>query len=85
MAWLLGVAVGLGPMEAASAGPFGFADERNGSIYLNHSVVVLGTVIAAIAFALIPKPADRVESLSWLDRWLELRDELLSLARRVLR
>jgi len=56
-----------------------------GTICLDHTVILLNTLLNAIAFAIMPESKSRAEHLSWSDRFFELRDAILSLARRLIR
>lgn len=93
-AWLLGIGTGPGPLSlelsqesgiAPGGGPSGCAEEHNGIIYLDHSIIALGTLLNAVAIAIMPAATSRAESLSWSDRFWECVDEILSLARRLIR
>jgi hypothetical protein len=50
-----------------------------GTICLGHTVILLGTLLSAVSLAIMPKAKSRAEGLSWLDRFFELRDAILSL------
>jgi hypothetical protein len=56
-----------------------------GTICLDHTVILLGTLLHAIALTIMPKTKSRAEDLSWKDRFWELCDAILSLARRLIR
>jgi hypothetical protein len=47
--------------------------------------IVAGTLVCAIALALMPKAVTRSEDLSWPDRFWELHAAVLSFGRKVLR
>lgn len=89
-AWLLAIAPNTGPLSQElciepNTGPFGTAEEHCGLVYVNHATIILGTLLSAVALAILPEPRSRAEAMSWKDRFFELRGALLSIARRVLR